>query len=108
MNEREEAARNEQIRRRAYHLWEADGRPEGRSDEYWDKAAELVAIEENYASTLQPVPDPEEIGPEGEPIEPIEAVENAGEFPTMTDQGEQEIPSRNAEREEGAARKADR
>jgi hypothetical protein len=105
MNDREEAARAERIRRRAYHLWEEDGRPDGRADEYWDKAAELVAIEENHEFALQPVPDPDDIGPEGEPIEPIEAVENAGEFPTMTDQGEQEIPSREAERGQGAAQK---
>jgi hypothetical protein len=26
--------------------------------------------------------------------EPIEALENEGEFPTLTDQGEQEIPHR--------------
>ena len=28
----------QQIRERAYHLWEADGRPEGRPDEYWYRA----------------------------------------------------------------------
>jgi hypothetical protein len=26
------------IRERAYELWEAAGRPEGRSDEYWNQA----------------------------------------------------------------------
>lgn len=36
------------IRERAYHLWEADGRPEGRADHYWHEAhhqatAELIA-----------------------------------------------------------------
>ena len=31
-------------------------------------------------------------GPDGEPIEPIEAVRNAGEFPTLTDQGEGRYP----------------
>lgn len=27
------------LRRRAYELWEADGRPEGRSDHYWHLAS---------------------------------------------------------------------
>ena len=26
------------IRERAYHLWEADGSPEGRAQEYWERA----------------------------------------------------------------------
>jgi hypothetical protein len=28
----------EQIRTLAFHLWEQDGGPEGRSEEYWEKA----------------------------------------------------------------------
>jgi len=28
----------EAIRERAYHLWEADGRPDGRGDHYWQLA----------------------------------------------------------------------
>ncbi|HET9904849.1 MAG TPA: DUF2934 domain-containing protein [Xanthobacteraceae bacterium] len=105
MKEREEAERNVRIRRRAYQLWEEDGRPEGRAQDYWDKASELIAIEDNYASALEPVPDPDSLGPSGEPVEPIEAVENAGEFPTLTDQDEQEFPSRKALAEENTARK---
>jgi hypothetical protein len=31
---------DEQIRVRAYYLWEADGRPHGRDWEYWVKAKE--------------------------------------------------------------------
>ncbi len=27
------------IRRRAYEIWEAEGRPEGREDEHWARAA---------------------------------------------------------------------
>jgi hypothetical protein len=33
------------IRHRAYLLWEADGRPEGRDDEYWHRARELMQDE---------------------------------------------------------------
>ena len=93
MNERDEQEYRERIRRRAYQLWDQEGRPEGRADVHWDQAAELVAIEENHRLALQPAGG-EQLGPSGEPIEPIEAVENAGEFPTMTDQGEQLIPDR--------------
>lgn len=28
----------ERVRARAYALWDQDGRPEGRSDEYWQRA----------------------------------------------------------------------
>lgn len=35
---------DEQIRRRAYELWEADGQPEGQDQAYWFKAmAEIAA-----------------------------------------------------------------
>jgi hypothetical protein len=33
------------IRQRAYSLWESEGRPEGRADEYWHRARELVEDE---------------------------------------------------------------
>jgi hypothetical protein len=32
--------RNELIQRRAYAIWEHEGRPEGRHDEHWRRAAE--------------------------------------------------------------------
>ena len=35
---------DEQIQTRAYYLWEADGRPHGRDQEYWHRAKkELIA-----------------------------------------------------------------
>ena len=33
----------EAVRRTAYFLWEQDGRPEGRADEYWQRALEQHA-----------------------------------------------------------------
>jgi hypothetical protein len=66
-------------------------------------AAELAAIEDGQQSTLKPID--QNLGPAGEPIEPIEAVRNASEFPTLTDQGEADLPSR---RRRGAAQKVDR
>jgi hypothetical protein len=44
-----------------------------------DKQATLKPLQQNGAPT-------------GEPIEPLEAAENAGEFPTLTDHGEGENP----------------
>jgi hypothetical protein len=79
----------QRVRRRAYRLWQEEGCPDGRADVHWDKARELVAIEDNQKQTLKRV-SPETAGPAGEPVEPLEAVENAGEFPTLTDQGEEQ------------------
>lgn len=42
----------EKLRLQAYHLWEADGRPEGRSTEYWEKARAL--LEQELASLIPP------------------------------------------------------
>jgi hypothetical protein len=33
------------IRERAYLLWEAEGRPDGRADEYWHRARGLIEAE---------------------------------------------------------------
>lgn len=42
-----------------------------------------------------PIASDDVLGPEGEPIEPVLAVVNEGEFPTLTDQGEgQQVPHR--------------
>jgi hypothetical protein len=99
MSRDEEQELLERIRLRAYRLWEQEGRPEGRSDVHWDQASELVAIEDNQRLTTRPAPASESLGPTGEPVEPIQAVENLGEFPTLTDQGEERtFPSRQAAR----------
>jgi Protein of unknown function (DUF2934) len=82
----------ERIRQRAYKLWQEEGCPEGRADAHWDKAAELVAIEDNQKHATKPVSKSIPNSPTGEPVEPIESLRNAGEFPTLTDQGEQEMP----------------
>lgn len=76
----------EDIRATARRLWEEDGRPEGREDTYRDLATEIVAQKENYLSTTQPVEATLDRP------EPAEVLENLGEFPTLTDQGEQQPP----------------
>ena len=43
---------DDQVRRRAYELWQADGSPHGQDQQYWFKAmAELAAA---AASTMKP------------------------------------------------------
>jgi hypothetical protein len=44
---------DEQIRLHAYYLWEADGRPEGRSHDYWQKARTL--LEKHHAASAAPI-----------------------------------------------------
>ena len=45
---------DERVRQRAYRLWVEEGCPEGRSDIHWEKARELVGIEEKQKSTTRP------------------------------------------------------
>ena len=82
--------REQRIRERAYQLWLEEGKPEGRARDHWELASELVAIEESQGEATSPVDEQQA----GEPVEPIEAIANAGEFPTTTDQGEMNIPDR--------------
>jgi hypothetical protein len=83
------------VRARAYKLWQEEGCPEGRAEVHWERARELVAIEENIDLTLKPIPRPDELGPYGEPVEPLAPAENTGDTPTMVDQGEEKtIPHR--------------
>ena len=37
--------REQRIRERAHSLWEADGKPGGREQEYWFRAEKLIAEE---------------------------------------------------------------
>lgn len=80
--------RERRIREKAFQLWLEEGKPEGQADRHWELASELVAIEDSQKDTTIPV---SQVTPD-EPVEPIEALENMGEFPTLTDQGEMELP----------------
>jgi hypothetical protein len=82
-------AREHRVRERAYQLWEADGKPHGRDVEYWQRARELVAMEESAGSGLLPNPQshPEPVRESG--VEEAEIHENLGEFSDrLADQGE--------------------
>ncbi|HVY58810.1 MAG TPA: DUF2934 domain-containing protein [Xanthobacteraceae bacterium] len=91
-------AREDRIKRKAYELWEEYGKPEGRSAEFWDMATELIAIEDGQMATTVPLKESKEALEGEEDGEPLVSVENTGEFPTLTDQGEQQIPHRDAPR----------
>ncbi|MDY0881633.1 DUF2934 domain-containing protein [Dongia soli] len=79
----------ERIRRHAYQLWEEAGKPDGRDSEFWERAKELAAIEENQSLATKPRPTTAE-NTTLEPVEPAEAIENQGDFPGMADQGEEQ------------------
>jgi len=83
------ASLEQRIRDRAYQIWLDEGWPEGRADIHWDMASELIAIQDNHRLALKPIVDTQRSASTGEPVEPLIAVENAGEFPTVKDQGEE-------------------
>jgi hypothetical protein len=89
------------IRARAEKIWREAGSPANGAESFHDEARTLIAIEDDpKAGTLpNPLSRPDTIGPEGEPIEEISVVENMGEFPTLTDQGEQTYPPRRPRKE---------
>ena len=77
------------VRERAYLMWEADGRPHGRDVEYWERARELVGMEESAGSGLLPNPQTTPEAPRETGVENAEVQENLGEFPDrLADQGE--------------------
>jgi Protein of unknown function (DUF2934) len=70
-------------------MWEADGRPHGRDVEYWERARELVGMEESAGSGLLPNPQTTPEAPRETGVEIAEVQENLGEFPDrLADQGE--------------------
>ena len=47
--------RTELIKRRAYAIWESEGRPEGKHDDHWRRAAEeMHGLEDMPASKIEP------------------------------------------------------
>jgi hypothetical protein len=75
----------QRIRERAYKIWVDEGRPDGRERENWELAKFAIAHEDGLASALVPLVEPKS--------EPIQAVFNQGEFPTLVDQGEGQSPA---------------
>jgi hypothetical protein len=73
------------IRAKAHELWEAEGRPEGRSERHWAEAREIVALRAG-AQDEALVPVEQTIG---EPVEPVSVLENEGDMPGLTDLGDE-------------------
>jgi len=72
----------QRIRERAYHLWEADGGPEGQDVEYWERARELDAMASHPGAGLIDASAADR-------LDEAELEENLGEFPDRSaDQGE--------------------
>jgi Protein of unknown function (DUF2934) len=79
--------REQRVRERAYHLWETEGKPHGRDVEYWERARELVGMEESAGSGL--LPNPQTNQQRQSDIGEADIQDNLGEFPDrLTDQGE--------------------
>lgn len=77
------------IRERAHRIWEEAGRPDGKDTEHWELARFAIAQADAQAGMLRRIEIPDS--------EPVLAVANQGEFPTLTDQGEQQNPGRFAD-----------
>ncbi len=84
MNRQDFDAWDARIHDRAELLWQEAGSPDGGSDRYIDQARELLAIEEVPLPTLDPIEAAEPV------IEEAFIQGNLGEFPTLTDQGEEQ------------------
>jgi hypothetical protein len=72
------------IRARAEQLWREAGRPDGGSRAFIAQARELLAMKEVPVPTLDPKEDAEPV------VEEASIQGNLGEFPTLTDQGEEQ------------------
>jgi hypothetical protein len=92
-----DSATRERIRLRAYHLWEQDGRPEGRAEEYWERARELQAMAD--AAGAGQLPNPEK-DPKArrQVVEEAEIQENLGEFTDRGERQETPLPRKQARR----------
>ena len=85
MESKEFIAWDGRVRARAEQLWRAAGEPGGGPDAYLEEARELIAIAEVPPPTL----DPEDAA---RPVVEEAAIQgNLGEFPTLTDQGEEQV-----------------
>jgi len=79
----------QRIRERAHRMWLDEGQPDGKAEAHWELARMAIALEDAKPQMQKPVTN--------ETSEPIDAWVNQGEFPTLTDQGEQHAPGERAD-----------
>ena len=77
---------HERIARKAFEIWESEGRPHGRDQAHWDQAKEIVALHDSMGDTLLP-----RSAGAFEPDEPTQATEPYGDVPGLTDQGRDDL-----------------
>ncbi len=82
--------RQQRVSERAYHLWKSEGELHGHDQEYWERAEELIGMEDSAGSGQ--LPNPMSV-PGNDPsrppmVEEASIQENLGEFPGQTDQGD--------------------
>ena len=99
-------AREQHVRERAYHLWEADGKPHGRDVEYWERARELVAMEESAGSGLLPNPLTRSEPLQETGVGDAAIQDNLGEFPGRFADGGEAKPTPARRRSPSRQRKA--
>lgn len=85
-----DSALEEKIRERAYHLWETNGKSIGNDLEYWERARELIGMENSYgAGQLEVLSEGDLRMVNGVRVEEASIQKNLGEFPDRSaDQGE--------------------
>lgn len=82
-----EKRHDREIQARAHRMWLEAGSPKGREDEYLERARELQAIVEHPGAGL--LPNPMLANPRPKvTVEEAELLENLGEFPGRSDQGD--------------------
>jgi hypothetical protein len=97
--------REQRVRERAYHLWEAENKPHGRDVEFWERARELIAIEDSAGAGQLPNPKARPESARESKTEEAEIQENLGKFPdSLADQGEVQ-PTPKPKRKTGARTK---
>jgi len=79
----------QRTRELAHRLWIEEGQPQGKADTHWELARIAIALEDARPQMQRPVSGPT--------AEPVDAWVNQGEFPTLTDQGEQNAPGERAD-----------
>lgn len=99
----EDSALEEKIRERAYHLWETNGKPMGNDLEYWERARELIGMENSHgAGQLEVVSEHNPRMVNGVWVEEASIQTNLGEFPDRSaDQGDHpQSPNKSLKQEE--------